>query len=87
MVSASLWAGALTPEQRRRVETTMVELQFSMGAFVCYRAWLRRIHDEDPEFFTRLVKQPTPRIGCSDGRYPPTRSSGSIPGKSSRSRI
>ena len=46
MVSASLWAGELTPEQRRRVETTMVELQFSMEAFVCYRAWLRRIHDE-----------------------------------------
>jgi tetratricopeptide (TPR) repeat protein len=54
-VSASLWAGELTPEQRRRVETTMVELQFSMRAFVSYRACLRRIHAEDPEFLTRLV--------------------------------
>ena len=49
MVSASLWAGELTPEQRRRVESTMVELQFSMRAFVSYRACLRRIHAEDPE--------------------------------------
>ena|SRR5438477_13214120 len=81
MVSASLWAGELTPEQRRRVETTMVELQFSMGAFVCYRAWLRRIHDEDPEFFTRLVKQPTPRIGCSDGRVPANEIVGLDPGE------
>ena len=48
----------------------MVELRFSMRAFVSYRACLRRIHDEDPEFFTRLVKQQILRIGCSDRRVP-----------------
>jgi carbonic anhydrase len=59
----------------------MVELQFSMEAFVYYRAWLRRIHDEDPEFFTRLVKQQTPRIGCSDGRVPANEIVGLDPGE------
>ena len=48
----------------------MVELQFSMRAFVSYRACLRRIHDEDPEFFTRLVNRQILRIGCSDRRVP-----------------
>jgi hypothetical protein len=49
----------------------MVELQFPMEAFVSYRAWLRRIHDEDPEFFTLLAKQQTSRIGCSSRRCAP----------------
>jgi carbonic anhydrase len=37
------------------------------------RAWAAAIRDKDPEFFSRLVAQQTPRylwIGCSDSRVP-----------------
>jgi carbonic anhydrase len=41
--------------------------------FANNRAWSERIHRADPEFFSRLSRQQSPRylwIGCSDSRVP-----------------
>jgi carbonic anhydrase len=48
------------------------------------RAWARRIRDEDPEFFTRLMRQQLPQflwIGCSDSRVPANQITGLQPGE------
>lgn len=48
------------------------------------RAWSERMHSEDPEFFSRLVKQQSPEylwIGCSDSRVPANQIIGLAPGE------
>ena len=48
------------------------------------RGWAARIVDRDPEFFTRLSRQQSPRylwIGCSDSRVPANEIVGLPPGE------
>ena len=48
------------------------------------REWAARMKREDPEFFTRLANQQTPRflwIGCSDSRVPANQITGLDPGE------
>jgi carbonic anhydrase len=52
--------------------------------FANNRAWSERMVAQDPEFFTRLTKQQTPRylwIGCSDSRVPANEILGLMPGE------
>lgn len=52
--------------------------------FANNHAWSARMQAEDPEFFTRLVKQQTPEylwIGCSDSRVPANQIIGLAPGE------
>ena len=47
------------------------------------KAWAREQKEVDPEFFTRLAKQQTPKflwIGCSDSRVPADQITGTDPG-------
>src|SRR5215203_1993675 len=48
------------------------------------RAWAEGIKASEPEFFSTLAKQQTPRflwIGCSHSRVPATQLAGMLPGK------
>src|SRR5215216_700651 len=48
------------------------------------RAWSRTITSRDPEFFTTLSRQQSPRylwIGCSDSRVPANEIVGLLPGE------
>ena len=48
------------------------------------RRWAERIKERDPEFFTRLVNQQSPKylwIGCSDSRVPATEIVDLLPGE------
>jgi carbonic anhydrase len=48
------------------------------------RSWAAQVDRDNPGFFERLSKQPTPRvlwIGCSDSRVPGNESIGVMPGK------
>ena len=48
------------------------------------RAWSERMRRDDPEFFTRLLRQQRPRylwIGCSDSRVPANDIVGLLPGE------
>jgi carbonic anhydrase len=52
--------------------------------FANNRAWSERMVAQDPEFFTRLTKQQTPRylwIGCSDSRVSANEILGLMPGE------
>lgn len=54
------------------------------GLFENNVAWAARRVEEDPEFFTRLAKQQSPRylwIGCSDSRVPANEIVGLEPGE------
>jgi len=47
------------------------------------RAWAKQIKSQDPEFFTKLSTQQTPKylwIGCSDSRVPCTQLVDLLPG-------
>lgn len=46
--------------------------------------WAERVRETDPEFFTRLAQQQTPKyfwIGCSDSRVPANQITGLPPGE------
>ncbi len=48
------------------------------------REWAATVLDKDPEFFTKLANQQTPRflwIGCSDSRVPANQITGLAPGE------
>ncbi len=48
------------------------------------KAWVEKRNQEDPEFFSRLAKQQTPKflwIGCSDSRVPANQITGTDPGE------
>jgi carbonic anhydrase len=48
------------------------------------RAWAERIRQEDPDFFSRLSRQQSPRylwIGCADSRVPANEIVGLLPGE------
>lgn len=48
------------------------------------KAWAAEKHQEDPDFFTRLLHVQTPEflwIGCSDSRVPPNEITGTQPGE------
>jgi len=48
------------------------------------RAWAERIHQQDPEFFSKLAAQQGPEylwIGCSDSRVPANQIVGLLPGE------
>ena len=48
------------------------------------RRWSRRMHDHDPEFFSKLAQQQSPEylwIGCSDSRVPANQIVGLLPGE------
>ena len=48
------------------------------------RAWSQRIRRSDPDFFTRLSRQQSPRylwIGCADSRVPANEIVGLLPGE------
>jgi carbonic anhydrase len=48
------------------------------------REWAGAVHSEDPEFFSRLANQQSPRllwIGCSDSRVPANQITGLAPGE------
>ena len=48
------------------------------------RAWARRVHDRDPDFFETLSRQQSPRylwIGCADSRVPANEIVGLRPGE------
>ncbi len=52
--------------------------------FANNRAWSERMQGEDPDFFSRLVKQQSPEylwIGCSDSRVPANQIVGLAPGE------
>ncbi|MCX6926998.1 MAG: carbonate dehydratase, partial [Verrucomicrobia bacterium] len=52
--------------------------------FASNRAWSQRIREQDPEFFSKLSRQQTPRylwIGCSDSRVPANQIVGLLPGE------
>lgn len=52
--------------------------------FANNRNWSERMHAEDPDFFSRLVKQQSPEylwIGCSDSRVPANQIVGLLPGE------
>lgn len=47
------------------------------------RNWAKRINAEDPEFFSKLSKQQSPKylwIGCADSRVPANQITGLMPG-------
>jgi carbonic anhydrase len=51
--------------------------------FANNRAWARRINERDPEFFSRLASQQSPKylwIGCADSRVPANEIVGLLPG-------
>ena len=48
------------------------------------REWAGAVHSDDPEFFSRLASQQSPRllwIGCSDSRVPANQITGLAPGE------
>jgi carbonic anhydrase len=48
------------------------------------RAWAKRINAEDPDFFSKLSKQHSPKylwIGCADSRVPANQITGLMPGE------
>lgn len=48
------------------------------------RQWSRRMHEQDPEFFSKLAQQQSPEylwIGCSDSRVPANQIVGLLPGE------
>jgi carbonic anhydrase len=48
------------------------------------QAWVKQRNQEDPEFFSRLAKQQSPKflwIGCSDSRVPANQITGTDPGE------
>jgi carbonic anhydrase len=48
------------------------------------RSWIKKVTDEDPEYFSRLVDQQNPEylwIGCSDSRVPANQIVGLKPGE------
>jgi carbonic anhydrase len=48
------------------------------------RDWSRRMHEQDPDFFRKLVRQQTPTylwIGCSDSRVPANQIVDVVPGE------
>lgn len=48
------------------------------------RAWVRRINQQDPDFFAKLSRQQSPEylwIGCSDSRVPANEIVGMLPGE------
>jgi carbonic anhydrase len=48
------------------------------------KAWSERMHAEDPEFFSKLIHQQSPKylwIGCSDSRVPANQIVGMLPGE------
>lgn len=48
------------------------------------KAWVKQRNQEDPEFFSRLAKQQTPKflwVGCSDSRVPANQITGTDPGE------
>jgi carbonic anhydrase len=48
------------------------------------RRWSRGMHDQDPEFFSKLTQQQSPDylwIGCSDSRVPANQIVGLLPGE------
>lgn len=52
--------------------------------FASNRQWSRRMHDQDPEFFSKLAQQQSPDylwIGCSDSRVPANQIVGLLPGE------
>lgn len=52
--------------------------------FAQNRAWSERIRHQDPEFFSELARQQSPRylwIGCSDSRVPANEIVGLLPGE------
>ena len=52
--------------------------------FASNRAWAQRIREQDPNFFTELSRQQSPRylwIGCSDSRVPANQIVGVPPGQ------
>jgi carbonic anhydrase len=52
--------------------------------FANNRAWARRINERDPEFFSRLASQQSPKylwIGCADSRVPANEIVGLLPGE------
>ena len=52
--------------------------------FANNRAWARRIRERDPDFFTSLAAQQSPRylwIGCADSRVPANEIVGLMPGE------
>jgi carbonic anhydrase len=52
--------------------------------FESNRAWSRAMREQDPEFFSKLSRQQTPRylwIGCSDSRVPANQIVGLLPGE------
>jgi carbonic anhydrase len=54
------------------------------GLFANNRAWVNQRVDADPEFFTRLARQQTPKylwIGCADSRVPANEILGLDPGE------
>ena len=54
------------------------------GLFANNRSWAAQRRSQDPEFFTRLARQQSPRylwIGCSDSRVPANEILGLDPGK------
>src|SRR5438034_759663 len=54
------------------------------GLFASNRSWAMRRRSQDPEFFTRLARQQSPRylwIGCSDSRVPANEILGLDPGE------
>src|SRR6516164_387520 len=54
------------------------------GLFANNRSWAAQRRSQDPEFFTRLARQQSPRylwIGCSDSRVPANEIMGLPPGE------
>src|SRR6516165_10422509 len=54
------------------------------GLFANNRSWVVQRRSQDPEFFTRLARQQSPRylwIGCSDSRVPANQILGLAPGE------
>jgi carbonic anhydrase len=52
--------------------------------FASNRRWSKRMHEQDPEFFSKLAKQQSPEflwIGCSDSRVPANQIVGLLPGE------
>jgi carbonic anhydrase len=48
------------------------------------RRWSKRMHEQDPEFFSKLAQQQSPDylwIGCSDSRVPANQIVGLLPGE------
>jgi len=48
------------------------------------RDWSRRMHEQEPDFFSKLARQQWPEylwIGCSDSRVPANQIVGLLPGE------